>query len=152
MHPGNWVWTHLWYEAYANTTAVAVLSLTLGVQVNVRLRKIVLDTTPLLTCMYLQLHACGPYKNNYAVVEQHAGNLELLYLPSTSTRIWICRSNVDDNAGTAVYHTHIYVLQYEHRSICHFLSYSVTLLVSWVVAFMTPLGLLMLYSTSMDTR
>ena len=44
-------------------TAVAALSLTLVVQKNMGLSEIVLDTTPLLTCMYLQLPACEPYKN-----------------------------------------------------------------------------------------
>ena len=35
-------------------TALAELSLTLGVQVNMRVSEIVLDTTPLFICMYLQ--------------------------------------------------------------------------------------------------
>ena len=68
-------------------TAVAALSLTLGVKVNMRLSKIVFDTTPVLTRMYLQLHVCEAYKNNYTAVEQRTDNLELLYLPSTNKRV-----------------------------------------------------------------
>ena len=68
-------------------TAVAALSLTLRVQVNMSLRYIVIDTIPLLTHMYLQLHACEPYRNNYTVVEPHAHNIELLYLLSRNARV-----------------------------------------------------------------
>ena len=39
-------------------TAVAVLSLTLGVQLNMRLSQVVFKITPMLALMYLQLHVC----------------------------------------------------------------------------------------------
>ena len=39
-------------------TAVAALSLTLGVQMNMRLSLVVFEITLVLTRMYLQLHAC----------------------------------------------------------------------------------------------
>ena len=64
-----------------------------------------LDVTPMLTRMFLQLHACEPYRNSYTVVEPHADNPELLYLPSTKTRVLMCiktHSSVNDNAATAV--------------------------------------------------
>ena len=56
--------------------AVATLSLKPGVKVNMRLSKIVLEITTVLTLVYLQLHVCDPYKNNFA--DPHADNLELL--------------------------------------------------------------------------
>ena len=68
-------------------TAVATLSVTLGVQVNMRLSYTVFDTTSLLTHMYLQVHACKPFKDNDTVVEPYAENLELLYLLSTNARV-----------------------------------------------------------------
>ena len=39
-------------------TAVAALSLTIGVQLNIRSGEAVDENTPVLTRMYLQLHAC----------------------------------------------------------------------------------------------
>ena len=72
---------------YVVYTALATLSFTLGVQLNMRLSKSVLDTTPLLTRMCLQLYACEPYSSNYTVVEPHADNLELLYLLGTNTQV-----------------------------------------------------------------
>ena len=64
------------------STALGTLSLTLGVQLISRLSENMLDTISLLTCMYLQLHACEPYRNNYAVVEPHADTPEVLYCPA----------------------------------------------------------------------
>ena len=70
-----------------------------------------LDTISLLTCMYLQLGAYEPYRNNYIVVEPHADNLELLYFPSTNARVCMCiktHSSVNDYAATAVYQSYSY--------------------------------------------
>ena len=58
----------------------------------------------LYMCNVLQMFL-WPYRANYTVVEPHADNLELLYLPSTNTRVLICiktHSSVNDNAVTAV--------------------------------------------------
>ena len=59
---------------------MAALSLTFGVQLNMRLNEVVFEIIAVLTRMYLQLHACEPHKNNHNVVGQHADNLELIYL------------------------------------------------------------------------
>ena len=52
--------------------------------------KIVLDLTH---CSHACVCSCMrvSHKNNYTVVEPHADNLELLYLPSTNTRVSICK-------------------------------------------------------------
>ena len=77
----------MWFLTLTRITAVATLLLTLRVQLIMRLSEVVLDTPSLLTRMYLQLHACEQYRNNYTVLEPHADNLEFLYLPSTNTRV-----------------------------------------------------------------
>ena len=84
---------------------MAALSLTLGVQLNMRLSEVVFEIIAVLTRMYLQLYACEPYKNNHNVVDQHADNQELIYSSSTNTRAWTCiqtHSHVNDNATIAV--------------------------------------------------
>ena len=65
-----------------------------------------LDTTPLLIHMFLQLHAYESYSNNYTLAEPHADNLELLYLPSTNIHVYICikpHLSVNDNGAIAVF-------------------------------------------------
>ena len=37
--------------------------------------KFVLEITPVLTRVYMQIHVCEPYKNNYNVANPHADNL-----------------------------------------------------------------------------
>ena len=70
-----------------NYTAVAALSLTHEVQLNMRLSEVVFEITAVLTRRYLQLRACEPCRNNYTVVEPHEHNLELLHLPNITTRV-----------------------------------------------------------------
>ena len=67
-----------------SSTAVAALSQTLGVQMSMRLSEVVFENTTAPTRVYLQLHACEQYKNNYNFADPHADNLELSYLPSTN--------------------------------------------------------------------
>ena len=46
-------------------------------------KEVVFEIIPVPTRMYLQLHACEPYKTNHNAVDQNADNLEVIYLSRT---------------------------------------------------------------------